>query len=69
MIREFLGVSKPIYFSTNAETNEICINAEPEDLEKYLELVQTPEMVEAMEKNGVLRDTVKLYILDKQIGS
>ena len=69
MLRDKPGVTKPIHFSTSAETNEICIQGEPDNLEKYLELVQTPEMVEAMEKNGVLRDTVKLYILDKQIGT
>jgi hypothetical protein len=65
LLREFLGVTKPIHFTTNKETNEICINAEPDDLEKYLELVQSPEVIEAMEKNGVKRDTAKLYILDK----
>lgn len=69
MLREKLGVTKPIHFTTDVETNEICIQGEPDDLEKYLELIQTPELAEAMEKNGVLRDTVKLYILDKQIGT
>jgi hypothetical protein len=65
LIREFLGVTKPIHFSANSETNEICISAVPDDLEKYLELVQSPEIAEAMEKNGVIRETAKLYILDK----
>ena len=65
MIRDFLGVSKPVHFTTNEETNEICITVEPDDLEKYLELVQSPEIAEAMEKNGVKRETVKFYILDK----
>jgi len=69
MLREKLGVTKPIHFTTNAETNEICIQGEPDNLERYLEIVQTPELAEAMEKNGVLRETVKLYILDKQISS
>ena len=69
MLKEKLGVTQPIHFTTNTETNEICILGEPDNLEKYLEVIQTPEMVEAMEKNGVLRDTVKLYILDKQIQS
>jgi len=65
LLREFLGVTKPIHFTTNKETNEICINVEPDDLEKYLELVGSPEVIEAMEKNGVKRETAKLYILDK----
>ena len=67
MLREILGVSKPVHFHTNSETNEICINAEPDDLEHYLKMLQTPEIAEAMDKNGVLRDTVKFYILDKQL--
>ena len=69
MLREKMGVAKPIHFSTDLETNEICIQGEPDDLERYLELLQSPELAEAMEKNGVLRETVALYILDKQISS
>jgi len=66
MLREKLGITN---FNTNFETNEICIQGEPDDLERYLELLQSPELAEAMEKNGVLRETVALYILDKQISS
>jgi hypothetical protein len=67
MIREFLGVTKPVHFSTNKETNEICISVVPDDLEKYLELVQSPEIAKAMDKNEVKRETAKLYILDKML--
>jgi hypothetical protein len=67
LLREFLGVTRPIHFTTNTETNEICICVEPDNLEKYLGLVQSPEVIEAMEKNGVNRETVKLYILDKEL--
>ncbi|MGB5189980.1 hypothetical protein [Robiginitalea sp.] len=69
MLRELMGVTKPVQFSTDAETNEICLSAEPDDLDHYLETAQSPEIAEAMEKNGVIRETVKLYILDKQLGS
>jgi len=65
MLRQFLGVTKPVHFTTDVETNEICLNAEPDNLEKYLELAQSPEIAEAMDKNGVIRETVKFYILDK----
>ena len=65
MLRNFLGVTKPIHFSTNKEMNEICLCSEPDDLEKYLQLVQSPEVAEAMKKNGVKGETVRLYILDK----
>ena len=69
MLREKMGVTKPVQFTTNAETNEICLSAEPDDLEHYLEMAQSPEIAEAMEKNGVNGDTVKFYILDKMLDS
>jgi hypothetical protein len=67
MLREKMRVGKPIQFTTNAETNEICISAEPDDLQYYLEMAQSPEIAEAMDKNGVLRETVKFYVLDKKL--
>jgi hypothetical protein len=67
VLRSILGITKPVHFSTNEETNEICIYGEPDDLEKYLELVGSPEVVEAMEKNGVIKETAKIHILDKVI--
>ena len=33
----------------------------------YLELTQSPEKANEMKKNGVKRETAKLYILDKVI--
>ena len=69
MLRELMGVTKPVQFTTNADTNEICISAEPNDLEHYLKMGQSPEIAEAMEKNGVIGDTVKFYILDKMLES
>ena len=67
MLRESLGVTKPVNFTTNAETNEVCISAEPDNLEHYLEMAQSPLIAEAMAKNGVLAETVKFYILDKSL--
>lgn len=67
MLRELMGVTKPVQFSTDPETNEICLSAEPDDLKHYLEMAQSPEIAEAMEKNGVIRDTVNFYILDKEL--
>ena len=67
MLRETMGVTKPVHFTTNIETNEVCINAEPDNLEHYLEMAQSPMIAEAMAKNGVLAETVKFYILDKQL--
>ncbi len=65
MLRELMNVSKLVQFCTNAETNEVCISAEPNDLEHYLKMAQSPQIAEAMEKNGVVKETVQFYILDK----
>jgi hypothetical protein len=62
-----MGVTKPISFTTNPETNEVCICGEPNDLEHYLEMLQSAELQEAMKSNGVIEESVHLYILDKTI--
>ena len=67
MLRDLMKVTKPVQFTTNADTKEICISAEPDDLEHYLTMAQSPEIAQAMEKNGVIADTVKFYILDKKL--
>jgi len=36
-------------------------------LAKYLELMDSPETAEAMAQDGVKRETVKVYVLDKEI--
>lgn len=69
MLRDLMKVTKPVQFTTNDESNEICISAEPDDLEHYLVMAQSPEIAEVMEKNGVIRETVKFYILDKKLGN
>ncbi len=56
-----------ISFTTNPETSEICICGEPDDLDHYLGMLQSPELHEAMKSNGVIEDSVQLFILDKTI--
>ena len=58
-------VNKPICFNTN-ERNEVVICFEPDNLDKYLEILDSPETAEAMEFDGVKRDTVRITILDKE---
>ena len=61
-----MSVSKPIQLTTN-ENNEICLCIQPDDLEKYLEVLDSDATAEAMAHDGVKRDTVKVYILDKEL--
>jgi len=61
-----LSISKPIQYSTN-EDNEIAIYIIPDDLKTYLEGLDSEETAEAMANDGVKRETVKIYVLDKEL--
>jgi hypothetical protein len=46
--------------------NEVGLVFECQDLDKCLELMDTPATEEAMKFDGVKRDTVKVFVLDKE---
>ena len=52
------------YFSMN-DNNEIVLYSRPSDLDKFMEVLESPETEEAMAVDGVKRDTVKVFVLDK----
>ena len=58
-------ISEPIQFSITDE-NEVAICFEPEDLDKYMEILNSPATEEAMTFDGVKRETVKIFALDKK---
>lgn len=51
------------YFSN--DNNEVCIYSEPDDLDTYLQVLQSQDTADAMATDGVKRDTVKVYVLDR----
>ena len=53
------------HFATNGD-NEVALYAEPADLEKYFEVLESPATAEAMSQDGVKKETVKVYVLDKE---
>jgi hypothetical protein len=57
--------STVVYFTTT-DKNEVAIYAEPSDLAKYLEVLASPATAEAMAHDGVKRETVKTFVLDKE---
>jgi len=61
-----MGISKPIEIATQ-ENNQVCLCAEPDDLNKYLEILNSPATAEAMAYDGVKRESVKVFILDKLV--
>jgi hypothetical protein len=53
------------YFATTGD-NEVVLYSEPDDLDKYMEVLESTETAEAMAADGVKRDTVKVFVLDKE---
>jgi hypothetical protein len=53
------------YFTISAD-NELTIYADVDDVDKYFEVMDSPATEEAMAFDGVLRDTVKVSVLDKE---
>lgn len=53
-------------FTTTA-TNEVAICGETSDLNKYMEIFNSPATAEAMAFDGVKREAVKVFVLDKEL--
>ena len=58
-------VSKPIHVAT-ITGNEVACCFEPEDVDTFLKGMDSPETAEAMAFDGVKRETVKVFVLDKK---
>ena len=57
--------STATFFSISKD-NEITLYADVDDVDKYMEVMESPATAEAMEFDGVKRDTVKVSVLDKE---
>ena len=53
------------YFAATGD-NEVALYAEPDDIDTYMKVMESPETAEAMATDGVKRDTVKVFVLDKE---
>jgi hypothetical protein len=53
------------YFAATGD-NEVALYSEPDDLDKYMEVLESQDTVDAMALDGVKRDTVKVFVLDKE---
>ena len=59
------SVTKPINFATIAG-NQVAICAEPDNLDTFMKVLDSPATAEAMAFDGVKRETVKVFVLDKE---
>lgn len=57
--------TKAIHFATT-NANEVAICFTVENLDKYMEILNSPATAEAMAFDGVKRETVKVFVLDKE---
>jgi hypothetical protein len=58
-------VNKPINFATT-DLNHVVVLFEPDDLETYMQILDSPATAEAMNFDGIKRETVKVLVLDKE---
>ncbi len=58
-------VSGPIGIATN-EGNEVAVCFDASDLDRFLQGMDSQETAEAMAVDGVKRETVKVFVLDKE---
>lgn len=57
-------ISNPISISTG-EGNQVALIFEPENLETFMNLLDS-EGPEAMADDGVIKETVKIFVMDKE---
>jgi hypothetical protein len=59
-------IASPMSFTVTGD-NQIAIYAQADDLDAYMEILESPATAEAMADDGVKRETVKVYVLDKEL--
>ena len=60
------SIRQPIHFSTH-DDNTVGICFEPDNVDTYMASLESPATAEAMAIDGVKRETVKVFVLDKEL--
>jgi hypothetical protein len=66
LFRTAYGVSKPVSYGTG-EDGYVGACFETSDLGKAMSAISSSETAEAMESDGLFRDTVKIFVFDKEL--
>jgi hypothetical protein len=61
------GIMGTYRYAIDEDDRKVVLYAEVEDLDRYLEVLQSPATAEAMANDGVNRETVKIVVLDKEL--
>ena len=59
------NLQAPVNFSVTG--NEVVLCMEPADLGAFKKAMESPVTAEAMAFDGVKRETVKMFVLDKEV--
>ena len=60
------SMTSTVTYFTISKDNELTLYAEPADVDKYFEVLESPATKEAMAYDGVKPDTVKVSVLDRE---
>lgn len=60
-----MSSSRTVRFGTTGD-NTVAVYSEVEDVAKYMEILKSDATAQAMASDGVKRDTVKVFVLDKE---
>ena len=61
-----MGFAK-VYEYGIADDNEVAVCVDVDDVPGFLASLESPDNVAAMENDGVQRDTVKVFVIDKAL--
>ena len=53
--------------SYGIDGNDVTVCLEPSDLDACMKIMHSPATAEAMEFDGILKDTVKMFVLDHEL--
>jgi hypothetical protein len=60
-----MGISKMEYGMNKG--NQIAVSGETTDLDAYMKIFESSATADAMAFDGIKRDTVKMFVLDKEL--
>lgn len=66
LFRTTYGISKPVSYGVG-DDNYVGACFETDDLAKAMSAISAAETASAMESDGLLRDTVKVFVFDKDL--
>lgn len=60
------SMSSTVTHFTMTDDNRVALYAEPTDIDLFIRVLESPATAEAMEFDGVKRDTVQFFVLDRE---